>query len=562
MANLPPLLGAPRRPVLAGLTLALLGQAAGTAAAGLLVARSVDQLTGREIVPTAVLMAGVVIATLAALGCAVLARRTAEALAQDYMTQIRRALFHQASRLGYRRLRQQPRALLMLRFVGDLGAVGRWVGDGVARAISGVVLATVVLLALGLLYAPAALVGGAATAASGLALVAARAWLTRRHAAVRRERARLAVALGEAMADAVTVRALGDPARMLRRLDRASEQLRAQSLARETASALVRAWPLLIGALATIALLIVARTDLAAGAVSLGQLAGALLLLGLLGQPLADMAQVFDLHAEFQVARARLTAFLDRAQRLPSSRGRAALGEGAGQLTLEQARATSAMPPLSLGMAMGESLCLDGPSGRGKSALLRWIAGLDAGVSGSVRLDGVDIDTLDARQRAGGIRLATPDLPLQRGTVRALFPRRTALRDLARAGELSGLGADFGRLPHGLKTRLAEGGAGMPSGLQAQLLLARALVTRPKVLLIDGLDGMLDADGLSAIRGLLVRREMVIVIATRLDSLKNACDRLIHLGETATAVRLRLRTVQPDSAHREASACLPWNPRS
>jgi ABC-type bacteriocin/lantibiotic exporter with double-glycine peptidase domain len=328
------------------------------------------------------------------------------------------------------------------------------------------------------------------------ALAVTGSWLERRHARVRRKRADLAARMGEAMTEAPVIAALHKPKRYFDRLQRLSENVRSAAVSRATASYAVRAIPDLFLAGALIGIVVQAGAQ---PGISTGSLTGALIMLGLIAGPLRDLAAAMDQFREYKVARRRLLAFLR-------------FDTAAAHAISHDDPETNSDPLL---IPRGAKIVVKGPSGSGKSRLLQNIVGMDGAVDRRIKLHEGEFDTLLARQRTNQIRLASLDTPLVQGKVRDQFPLRATAADLALAGHRAGLGAQFERLSAGLNTIVAEGGANLPSGLRAQLILARALITRPAVLLIDGLDTVVDMHGLAAIDELFKDSELTILISVR-----------------------------------------------
>jgi tungstate transport system ATP-binding protein len=144
-----------------------------------------------------------------------------------------------------------------------------------------------------------------------------------------------------------------------------------------------------------------------------------------------------------------------------------------------------------LEVAAGEVLCLVGPTGAGKSSLLRLLAGLERPTSGRLLFDHHRLDRhplpLEGQRR---LTLVFQRPLLLAGTVRANVEYGLRLRGLGRRQREARVAAAFGRL--GLAP-LASRPARTLSGGEAQLVaLARALVLEPEVLLLDELTAHLD----------------------------------------------------------------------
>lgn len=143
-----------------------------------------------------------------------------------------------------------------------------------------------------------------------------------------------------------------------------------------------------------------------------------------------------------------------------------------------------ALQEVSLNVPSGGFLSVLGRNGVGKTTLLRGILGLLDRSEGSIRLDGADLNNLPTHARAlAGIGY----VPQGRG----ILPRFTVLENLRMGGfaHANGNGRDLEELVFDLfpilKEHLARAGGNLSGGQQQQLAIARALMTEPKIILLD-----------------------------------------------------------------------------
>jgi len=189
---------------------------------------------------------------------------------------------------------------------------------------------------------------------------------------------------------------------------------------------------------------------------------------------------------------------------------------------------------IDLAVTPGEAVAVVGASGSGKSTLLALLAGLDTPTSGSVRLDGVDLFTLDEDQRAElrGRMLGFVFQSFQ------LLPALTALENVALPLELSG--ADEAEVKAremlvrvGLGERLHHYPKHLSGGEQQRVALARAFVVRPKLLLADEPTGSLDAASGAAVIDLVFELNRsfgtTLVMVTHDEHLAQRCGRIVRL---------------------------------
>ncbi|MBC2868469.1 NHLP bacteriocin export ABC transporter permease/ATPase subunit [Streptomyces mexicanus] len=180
----------------------------------------------------------------------------------------------------------------------------------------------------------------------------------------------------------------------------------------------------------------------------------------------------------------------------------------------------------------GEFVAIVGPSGCGKSTLLRLLIGFDRPLSGSVLYDGQDLAALDqsAVRRQCGVVLqhAQPFTGSILDVIRGTEP--CSPEEAMAAAEMAGLAEDIKRMPMGLHT-IVSGGSAISGGQRQRLMIAQALVRRPRILFFDEATSALDNDTqrtvIDSTRKLNATR---IVIAHRLSTVLDA-DRVIVMEE-------------------------------
>ncbi|MET8948846.1 NHLP bacteriocin export ABC transporter permease/ATPase subunit [Streptomyces sp. NPDC004542] len=180
----------------------------------------------------------------------------------------------------------------------------------------------------------------------------------------------------------------------------------------------------------------------------------------------------------------------------------------------------------------GEFVAVVGPSGCGKSTLLRLLIGFDKPVSGSVLYDGQDLAALDqsAVRRQCGVVLqhAQPFTGSILDVICGTEPYTP--EEAMAAAELAGLAEDIQRMPMGLHTIVSGSGA-ISGGQRQRLMIAQALIRRPRILFFDEATSALDNDTqrtvIDSTRKLNATR---IVIAHRLSTVLDA-DRVVVMED-------------------------------
>jgi len=257
-------------------------------------------------------------------------------------------------------------------------------------------------------------------------------------------------------------------------------------------------------------------------------------------QPLRDLGTHYHARAEALAAAGELQTILD-AESLQPAGGETRIGDGAPALTLDRITFShrageTVLSGCSLQVRAGEAVAIRGPSGGGKTTLLRLLLGQLRAQEGSVLINGSPIDIVDLENWRERVAWMSQHPRLMADTLAANL--RVARSDagepeLMEALAFAGLGAWFENLPDGLGTCLGEGGRQLSGGQLRRLALARVRLRRADVLLLDEPTASLDAETENWVidRIAELRQGRTLVLLTHRAAPLRVVDRVLDLKD-------------------------------
>ncbi|MBM3884565.1 MAG: ATP-binding cassette domain-containing protein [Gemmatimonadetes bacterium] len=269
----------------------------------------------------------------------------------------------------------------------------------------------------------------------------------------------------------------------------------------------------------------------------------------------SSLAEVYDVLTSVDKLGAVTDLPLEPTQGLPLPSGAAGASlevEGLGYTYPEADR--PALANIAFRLAPGARVAITGPDGSGETTLLAALAGLLDRTEGTVLIDGLtlrDLEPASVRDRLG---LVLGGAGLFEGTIEENISLGRSNVDAAAvvaALERVGAHAQVQRLPDGLRTLVENGGRGLPSTLRTRLLLARAIVTRPRLLLVDECLATVEPSARQELIDVITSPDApwTLLVVSHTRDLLAACDRVLVLraGEVVAdapwAVVMRLPEV-------------------
>lgn len=299
----------------------------------------------------------------------------------------------------------------------------------------------------------------------------------------------------------------------------------------------------------------------ASGSLSLGQM---LALVVLAVSTLAPLGNLADHLLRFQ----QIWAYLERLDDVWTAKPEAEAASGRTAVVLrgglevadlafryDQSR-NFALQNLTFTVAPGEKVAIVGPTGVGKSTLVRLLLGLYRPEQGQITYDGYTVEEIGLARLRQSIGVVLQDSFILSGTIQeniALHQPEMPLPSVVAAAKIAALHEEIMRLPMGYATRVSEGGSGLSGGQRQRLALARAVATAPVILILDEATSHLDSHTECVVQRALEALSMTqLIIAHRLSTVRNA-DRILKL-EAGRLVELDRQHFLDQHAHENQQA--------
>ncbi len=515
----PPLLNAARRRQLAWLIANGVAQAGGALVSAWLVHALFTQLEHGAFQLGSILLsaAGIAVPAAAVAWLRVKERALAEAMGQDYVSELRLVLFDCLSAVSVRALSSHSRGGTLLRFIGDLKALKRWVSLGVARLAVGCVSLGVALLALAWLNPWMALAAGAVLLLGALAAFLLGKYVDASVREARKHQARLAANVNEKISHITVVRAFDRGAAERQRVARQGEQLKVAMVDQARSLAWLRAVGDATSGFSLAAVLAAGAWQITAGDATVATVIAAMTTVGILLPSFRDLGMVYGYWTSAKVSQERVTEFLNTPALVQEVADAQDLQVTEGCLEFRDAELKGSLKGFSAMAPAGKVTAIVGPNGAGKSSLLALAARLLDPDSGAVLLDGQDLAMASLQSVRRHVALVSQDLPLLRGSVKHNLRYRNpaaSKKEYLRVIRECQVDEILKELPKGERTRVSDAGTNLSQGQRTRIALARALLENPAVLLLDETDANLDPRSAAILDGILERYSGTVLIVT------------------------------------------------
>lgn len=459
---------------------------------------------------------------------------------------IRLDLFDQLQALPLGFHKRWESGQLLSRIMSDLGLLRRFMSFGLLMLIMNTIQIVVVVSIMVAMHWQL----GVSVLVAVIPVVAVTTYLVRRFGIVSRDvqdrTGDVASTAEEALHGVRVIRSFGRVPHAFRAFDRRAMDLRDSGVQRMRLAAVL--WTLLEAFPSVLLVVVLGGAAVAAadGLLTLGQVVSFVTLLLSLAWPVGSLGFLLSFMREAQTAADRVCEVFDAPLTVVSGTRRISDPRGAVSLRGVSFRfddaATPTLTDVTLDIAPGETVALVGGTGSGKSTVVSLIPRLQDVTGGAVLIDGVDVRDLDLRQLRSLVATAFEDPILFSMSAREnLTLGRPDATDEDVAEALRVASAEFVYdLPWGLDTRLGEQGLSLSGGQRQRLALARAILVRPRILVLDdtlsALDIHTEAEVEAALKSTLVgvtglvvaHRASTVLLADRVAMLVEG--RIAHVG--------------------------------
>jgi len=316
-----------------------------------------------------------------------------------------------------------------------------------------------------------------------------------------------------------------------------------------------------LGKIQVVAIMVIGSYLVIDGQLSLGTLIGFQMISSRITGPIGMLVGLIHEYQDISVSAGMLADIMDKPSEKPSGQGLRPPVKGQIHFDGITFRYPSTQRPalraLNLNVNAGELVGIVGKSGSGKSTVAKIVQSLYLPQEGIVRIDGIDIREFDIEYLRREMSVVLQDSFLMRGTIReniAASRPTASLEEIISAARFAGATDFIETLPQSYDTLIEENASNLSGGQRQRIAIARALLSRPKILIFDEATSALDPETESIVMNNLSqisKGRTVLMISHRLATLTR-CNRIAYMEDgqiTHFESHSRLLEVCPGYAH-------------
>ena len=351
-------------------------------------------------------------------------------------------------------------------------------------------------------------------------------------------RAELTSLVDELVGNEHLVRAFGYESRAEERFDKINLDLQSCGVRAVFFSSMTNPCTRFVNALVYAAVGVLGAFAAIAGGITVGDLSVFLNYANQYTKPFNDIS---DVMTEFQNALAcaqRVFDFIDETPILPDAPDAVELPHGAGAVELEHVKFryvpdVPLIEDMNLKVEPGQRIALVGPTGCGKTTLVNLLMRFYEINGGTLRVDGHPIDTVTRDSLRGNLGMVLQETWLKAGTIaeNIAYGKPDATREeIIAAAKKARAHSFICRLPNGYDTEVAEDGGNISQGQRQLLCIARVMLRRPPILILDEATSSIDTRTEILVQDAfeeLMKGRTSFIVAHRLSTIKNADQILV-----------------------------------
>jgi ATP-binding cassette subfamily B protein RaxB len=206
---------------------------------------------------------------------------------------------------------------------------------------------------------------------------------------------------------------------------------------------------------------------------------------------------------------------------------------------------------INLKIEAGEFVTITGPSGGGKTTLIKLMLGLLEPTSGEVLVDGLPLATMGARAFREQVAAVMQEDQLLSGSIAdniSFFDQQFDEEKLLRCAKLAGMHAEIMAMPMTYNSLIGDMGSSLSGGQKQRVLLARALYRDPRILFLDEGTAHLDVETERVISTSLRQLHMTRISVAHRPDIVSGADRIIRVARTVQSITERSALIESGSA--------------